>query len=78
MRSKLYGVADDNNGVFETYQTAGEAEAAFERWVQHGIGCEKEVQSESGFSDAEIGARVRAFYSVVEIAEGAASKGGQN
>jgi hypothetical protein len=22
MSSKLYGVADDNNGVFETYQTA--------------------------------------------------------
>lgn len=67
MSSKLYGVADENNGIFETYQTAGEAEAAFERWVQHVIGCEKEIQAETGFSDAEIEARARAFYSVVEI-----------
>lgn len=65
-----YGVADENNGIFETYQTVQEAEAAFERWVQHGIGREKEIQSESGFSDAEIDARVRSFYSVIEIEEG--------
>ncbi|NTV66840.1 MAG: hypothetical protein HGB06_04015 [Chlorobaculum sp.] len=70
MTNKLYGVADENNGIFETYQTVREAQAAFERWVRHGIRCEKEIQDESGFSDAEIDARVRSFYSAVEIEEG--------
>lgn len=66
MSQITYHIADQNNGRFESYDTKPEAEAAYERWVEHGIAAEKENQDETGYTDSEIENRVRAFYSIEE------------
>jgi HD superfamily phosphohydrolase YqeK len=62
---KFY-LADENNGIFEKYDTQEEAEAAYEKWLAHGIACEKDIQEESGLSDEEIIVKVRNFYAIIQ------------
>ena len=59
-------LADTENGIFERYETLEEAEAACEKWVAHGIACDKEMQDVNGLSDEDINEKVRDFYQIIE------------
>lgn len=59
-----YGIADTENGIFETRSTLAQAEDRLAYWIADGIKKEKEYQAESGLTDAEIEEKVRDFYSI--------------
>jgi hypothetical protein len=60
----VYGIADTDNGIFETCGALDEAEARLDFWVADGIAKEKANQDDSGLTDSEIEEKVRGFYSI--------------